>query len=146
MPDRSESTAYLAANSAVTAGLLSIGHPIALASGAILLATICLWFLGHAVQPIAFFGSVVTALLQGYFALRVRFDVTIFSLWAVRWNDSYDPGSDLEAFDACIGRQPSGSTSVEVSLVERRRGALRLLYYQIISGMFQLVLTAIALW
>lgn len=146
MPNNNKSTADLAANAVVTAGLLSIGHPIALASGAVLLATICLWILGHSVQPIAFFGSVISALLQGYFALRVHFDATIFSLWAVRWKDSYDPCDDLKAFDVSIRRQSAESTSAQISLDERRQGALRLMRYQVITVLLQLVLAAIALW
>jgi hypothetical protein len=93
-----------------------------------------------------FFSSLLLALLQGYFAQRVRFDADIFGFWANRWNGSVNPIEDLDAFDARIGRKSSGAASVEENLAQRKRGALRLLRYQAFTAALQLILTTIALW
>ncbi len=146
MSNSTDSIADLAADAAITAGLLGSGQSIALTSGAVLLAAISYWILGYAVHPVAFLSSVLVALLQGYFAQRVRFDASLFRLWATRWRGSLDPLADMMAFDARIGRRPSASDSAQASLAERGRGALRLLRYQAASGLLQLILTAVALW
>lgn len=146
MPDNAESTARLAADAAVTAGLLEIGRTIALLSGVLLLVTVCFWLLGRSLHSVIFFSSVALALLQGYFAQRVRFDEGIFRFWATRWKGIDDPALDLRAFDKRIGRAVSTAVSVQVDFEHRRNGALRLLRFQAWSGLFQLILGAIALW
>jgi hypothetical protein len=108
--------------------------------------TTSIWILGHAIHWAAFFSSAALALLQGYFALRVRFDEGIFNIWATRWSGSADPAEDLKAFDIRIGRQTSVATSVQTDLQQRRRGALRLLRYQAVSCFLQLMLSVVALW
>jgi hypothetical protein len=146
MPGNTDSTASLAADAAVTSSLLGLGRTISLTSGLVLLMATAFWIQGHSIRSIAYFSSILVALLQGYFAQRVRFDAAIFSFWAKRWNGSVDPVMDLKAFDTRIGRQPSTADSAQTNLAQRRRGALRLLRYQIFSGLLQLLLITIALW
>jgi hypothetical protein len=146
MTHNADTTASLAADAAITSSLLGIGRTISLICGLVLLMAAGFWVLGHSIHSIAFFSSILIALLQGYFAQRVRFDAAIFSFWATRWNGSVDPIDDLKAFDTCVGRQPSTVDSVQTNLAERKCGAFRLLRYQILSGILYLLLITIALW
>ncbi|MEJ2394340.1 MAG: hypothetical protein P8Z77_06055 [Candidatus Thiodiazotropha sp.] len=146
MPDNDKKLARLAADAAVCTGLLGIGRTIALISGALLLVTTSIWIWGHSIHSNVFFSSAALALLQGYFAQRVRFDAVIFNIWATRWKGTADPGEDLKAFDRRIGRSTSAAVSVQADLEERTHGALQLLRYQALSGLLQLMLTVIALW
>lgn len=146
MTDPRESSTRLAADAAITASLLGIGRSLSLASGLLLLLAAGLWVTGHPVRMIPFIGTLLLALLQAYFAQRVRFDADIFSFWANRWNGSGNPIDDLDAFDARVGRKSSGTDSLQANLTRRKHGALRLLRYQAFSAALQLILTAIALW
>lgn len=59
-------TPRLAADAAVTAGLLDSGRPLAWASGMMLLVTAVVWLKGHPVHLPALVGTVVMASLQGF--------------------------------------------------------------------------------
>ncbi|MES9944686.1 MAG: hypothetical protein ABW080_07010 [Candidatus Thiodiazotropha sp.] len=145
MNDSADSTLGLAADAAFTSSLLGIGRSVSLASGLVLAISTGLWILGHPVHLIPFIGSILLALLQGYFAQRVRFDADIFRFWANRWDGSVNPIEDLNAFDARVGRISSDAESVEANLAQRKHGALRLLSYQVFSAVMQLLLMAMAL-
>ncbi|MBT0963879.1 hypothetical protein [Denitromonas iodatirespirans] len=146
MRAETDRNARLAADAAVTAGWLDSGRVVAVISGTSLLTTLVVWLLGHPVRALALAGVGATAVAQLYFALRVRFDARIFRLWASRWHDAADVAADLAAFDARVGRQARPVASLEADLAERRRGALRLLKWQAVSGALQLALTVLALW
>jgi len=137
---------HLAADAAVTAGLLDTGRMIFRVSGATLLATLVVWLMGHPVHRGALVAAVALALVQLYFAQRVRFDADIFRFWASRWHDGADPAADLAAFDARVGRRTPPNASLEANLAQRRQGARRLLRWQAICGGMQLALSALALW
>lgn len=139
-------TPRLAADAAVTAGLLDSGRSLAWASGMMLLMTAVVWLKGHPVHWPALVGTVVMASVQGVLAQRVRFDAGIFRLWASRWHHPLAPAADLAAFDVRVGRQTPPAASVEADLAERRRGAIRLLVWQAACATLQLGLTVIALW
>jgi len=142
-PDQS---ARLAADAAVTAGLLDTGRMIFRVSGATLLMTLAVWLMGHPVHRGALVTAAALAAVQLYFAQRVRFDADIFRLWASRWHDDADPAADLAAFDARVGRQTTPAASLDADLADRRQGARRLLRWQAICGALQLALSALALW
>ncbi|QEW07145.1 hypothetical protein [Nitrincola iocasae] len=135
----------LAATAAVTASLLNIGSYIAQISVALLMLGLLLWLLGHSVSHPLLLAAMVMALLQVYFALRVRFDANIFRTWANRWHGGADPKADLNAFDKQVGRRVA-ATDIETDLSNRRAGALRLLRLQIICMVMQLLMTAVAVW
>jgi len=137
--------ARLAADAAVTAGLLDTGRMIFRVSGATLLMTLAVWLMGHPVQPVALAAAALLAIVQLYFAQRVRFDAAVFRLWASRWHHDADPAADLAAFDARVGRQTPPAASVDADLADRRRGAKRLLQRQAVCGALQLALSALAL-
>lgn len=139
-------TPRLAADAAVTAGLLDSGRPLAWVSGTMLLIMAVAWLMGHPVALPAFVGAVLMATVQGAFAQRVRFDAGIFRFWASRWHHPLAPAADLVAFDVRVGRQAPPAASVEADLAERRRGAIRLLMWQAACTTLQLGFTAIALW
>lgn len=136
----------LAADAAVTAGLLDSGRTFAWVSGMMLLMTSVVWLMGHPVRSPALVGAVVMASGQGAFAQRVRFDAGIFRLWASRWRHPLEPAADLAAFDLRVRRQKRPAASVEADLAERRSGAMRLLMWQAACATLQLGLTVIALW
>lgn len=146
MDDNADMIVALATDAAVTAGLLDIGRTIALTSGALLLIATSFWILGYATQINAFYCSFIAALMQAYFAQRVRFDAAILSFWAQRWNQVGDPAGDLRAFDLRIGRRPAMAGPVQQDLAQRRQGALRLLRYQVFNGIAQLLLTVVTFW
>ncbi len=139
-------TPRLAADAAVTAGLLDSGRVIAVISGTSLLTTLVIWLLGYPVHAPALMGVGATALVHLYFALRVRFDARVFRLWASRWQDAADAAADLAAFDARVRRQAPPAASLQADLADRRRGAMRLLRWQGAFATLQLALTFIALW
>lgn len=135
----------LAAKAAVTASLLNIGSYIAQISVALLMLGLLLWLLGHSVSHPLLLAAMAMALLQVYFALRVRFDANIFRTWANRWHGSADPKADLNAFDKQVGRSVA-ATDIKTDLSNRRAGALRLLRLQLICTVMQLLMTAVAVW
>ena len=139
-------TPRLAADAAVTAGLLDSGRTLAWVSGMTLLMTALVWLLGHAVHSPALVGAVVMAAAQAVFAQRVRFDAGIFRFWASRWHHPLAAAADLAAFDVRVGRQRPAVASVAADLAERRRGAIRLLIWQTACAALQLGFTVIALW
>lgn len=141
-----DQTRRLAADAAVTAGMLDTGRVILRVSGATLLMTLVVWLMGHPVHRAALVAVVALAAAQLYFAERVRFDADIFRLWASRWHHDADPAADLAAFDARVGRQAPAAASLDADLAERRQGARRLLRRQAICGALQLALSALALW
>ena len=136
----------LAADAAVTAGLLRNGAVVALFSIATLLAGLMPWLLGHPASGAALMTAIAIAGVQGFFALRVRFDATLFGIWASRWQAGTDPTADLAAFDKRIGRPGICALSLWENLDRRRCGALQLLRRQILCVGLQVVLTAVALW
>jgi hypothetical protein len=136
----------LAADAAVTAGLLHNGSVVALFSFTTLLAGLLPWLLGHPAHPTSLLAAFAIAGAQGFFALRVRFDATIFGIWASRWRAGADPTEDLAAFDKRIGRSGIRTLSLRENLDGRCQGALRLLHRQILCTVLQVFLTAVALW
>jgi len=136
----------LAADAAVTAGLLDTGRMIFRVSGATLLMTLVVWLMGHPVHTVVLAAATLLAIVQLYFAQRVRFDADIFRLWASRWHHGANPATDLAAFDARVGRRTRPATSIDADLADRRRGARRLLRWQALCGAVQLALSALALW
>ncbi len=136
----------LAADAAITAGLLDSGRTLAWVSGMMLLMIAVVWLMGHPVHSPALVGVVVMASGQGVLAQRVRFDAGIFRLWASRWRHPFEPAADLAAFDVRVGRQKPPAASIEADLAERRGGAMRLLMWQAGCATLQLGLTVMALW
>ncbi|MEJ2395338.1 MAG: hypothetical protein P8045_15885 [Candidatus Thiodiazotropha sp.] len=136
----------LAAKAAVTAGLLNIGAYIAQISIALLMLGLLLWLLGQPLSYPFLLAAMTMALVQVYFALRVRFDANIFRTWATRWHGGADPRADLIDFDRQIGRKAVPGADVEADLTSRRNGALQLMRLQIACVVMQLLMTAIAFW
>ncbi len=141
-----EPAARLAAEAAVTAGLLDAGRTVSLVCGTTLLAAAALGLLGQPLRPMALLAAGAIALPQGYFAQRARFDAGILRLWASRWHRTADAAADLAAFDARLGRPARPAATLAADLAERCRGARRLLKWQAACGVLQLGLTALAVW
>ncbi|NMQ29039.1 hypothetical protein E4Q23_15490 [Candidatus Accumulibacter phosphatis] len=71
--DDDELMPRLAADAAVTAGLLDSGRTLAWVSGMTLLITALVWLLGHAVHSPALVGAVVMAAAQAFFCTARAF-------------------------------------------------------------------------
>ncbi len=146
-PYTDRTTEVLAAEAAVTAGLLDTGATLAGISGATLFVVLALGLFERPERLLAWVLAIALSLAQGVFAWRVRFDAGIFRGWSRRWLASAEPAADMAAFDRVLGRPAQQSTAVAPTgdLARRRRGALRLLFAQALSLLAQLIATAIAL-
>ena len=138
----------LAISAAVTAGRLDLGTGLARISLLLGIVGLILWQSGQPVnQPLLLAAlALALALVQGYFALRVRFDANIFRIWACRWGQQSDPTADLAAFDRQVGRQKTPLARIDDELARRRKGALHLLHRQIGCVVMQVITMTITLW
>ncbi len=141
-----EPIATHAADAAITAAILNTGRTFALASGAILLLVLTLWLLKHPLNSAMVVSTLISALVQTYFAWRVGFDASLFRIWASRWQTATDVEDDLRAFDAGVGRQRPATTSLDADLAARRSGTIRLLFLQVLAGLLQALFAALAIW
>lgn len=117
---------YAATRARITADLLLCGRGLSAVSLGLLLATLLALVLEPRVRGPAALTSISMAALQGYFALRTRFDAGIFAFWAERWSRGAEPEADMAAFDEIIGARQAGRP-----LALRAAGAQRLLGRQV---------------
>jgi hypothetical protein len=135
------------AQAALAADSLGLGRSLdlwsmafALLAGVVLIMTAQ----GHDIQPSLFLtGSVIVAILQKYYALRTRLDAAIFQRWGDNWRaGGIAPAEDMAALDRALGKDQS----VFRTLADRIRGARKLLLWQIVCFVFQMICLLAGLW
>jgi hypothetical protein len=136
------------AQAALTADSLGLGRGLDLWSMAFaLLAGVALLMTaqGHDLQlSLLLTGSITIAILQKYYALRIRLDAAIFQRWADNWRyaGGITPAEDMAALDRALGKK---QTTVR-TLADRIRGARKLLLWQISCFLFQTICLLAGLW
>lgn len=143
MPDLTTSSREATAQAENAAALLALGHSLECFSLALtVMALLALLIAPLPLAPcLALSLAALAGLLAQYFALRTRFDQTIFAAWAHRWQrPEADPGADLAAFDAALTASslsplPGGLLR---PLADRITGARRLLWRQALCCLLQL--------
>ncbi len=146
-----ESKYLLEAQQAQTlSALLELGKPLGHVS--LLLSAVALtvlWLVPHLASPAARFlqGSLVLALVQTYYALRVALDARLLANWAQAWLDGRaSPAATLVAFDQTGLWRNRPSTGIVRPLAQRLAGARRLWQRQVLCVVMQLVTVLLAAW
>jgi hypothetical protein len=113
---------------------------------ATLLAVLGTVFAPSHTGQIGFLCAVLMGLVQRYYAFRVALDADIFRAWAERWaTDASLASSDLSAFDSALASLGLGKPQPVCRSVEQRgRAALRLLAWQALALLLQLIVLALA--